>query len=219
MPVASETVGRIAGVGGRGRDDGGFGDDGGRGGRGRSRRVYRTGIWIALAPIVMMFVAFSSAYIVRRGLGDDWQPLELPSILWLNTVLLAASSLALERSRDCLNRGLPEGFNRWWSATTALGVAFPAGPAGSLVATGCSWRLSGQQSQQLVLLSADRRPRLALAGRRSGAAVRGLSGVACGPGPHPAHRGGCDRRLLAFPGRFVGLHLFAVSGLEVGKIV
>ena len=132
MPVASETVAKIAGVGGgRGRDDGGFGDDGGRGGRGRNLRVYRTGIWIALAPIVMMFVAFSSAYIVRRGLGDDWQPLELPSILWLNTALLAASSLALERSRDCLNRGLPERFNRWWSATTALGVAFLLGQLGA----------------------------------------------------------------------------------------
>ena len=128
MPVASETVEKVAGVGGgRGRDDGGFGDAGGRGGPQRNRRVYRTGIWIALAPIVMMFVAFSSASIVRRGLGNDWQPLELPAILWLNTALLVASSLALERARDCLNRGLRDGFSRWWSATTALGVAFLLG--------------------------------------------------------------------------------------------
>ena len=129
MPIAADTVEKVAvgGGGRRGPDAGDFRDGGGRGGSGRGRGVYRTGIWIALAPILMMFTAFSSAYIVRRGLGNDWQTLELPGILWLNTTLLAASSLTLEKARACLARGLAPGFNRWWSVTTALGVAFLLG--------------------------------------------------------------------------------------------
>lgn len=141
MPAAADTVEKVAtggGAGGPGGLDGGDFRDGGRRGPGRGGSVYRTGIWIALAPMVMMFVAFASAYIVRRGLGNDWQTLDLPRILWLNTLLLAASSLTMEKARASLGRGQAPGFNRWWSATTALGVAFLLG---QLVAW---WQLAGR---------------------------------------------------------------------------
>jgi cytochrome c oxidase subunit 3 len=146
MPAAADTVEKIAtGAGGGGPGAGDFRDDGGRGGSPRGRNVLRTGIWIALAPILMMFVAFASAYIVRRGVGNDWQTLDLPGILWLNTALLAASSAMLEKARGCLARGLAAEFNRWWSATTVLGLMFLLG---QLVA----WR---QLSAQGVYLASN----------------------------------------------------------------
>ena len=53
------------GGGGEGRSD--FG--------GRLRRC-RIGMAVALAPVAMLFVAFTSAYIVRQGLGEDWRSID-----------------------------------------------------------------------------------------------------------------------------------------------
>src|SRR5215510_7374424 len=55
----------------------------------------RLGLWMFLATVTMLFAAFASAYVVRRS-GSDWRPVALPSILWWNTAILAASSAAVE---------------------------------------------------------------------------------------------------------------------------
>jgi len=91
--------------------------DGGNGGRGdgsadygsRLRRA-RLGLAVAIAPIVMLFVSFTSAYIVRQGLPTldekthtyvrDWTPTPLPiALLLVNTALLQLSSMAAELAR------------------------------------------------------------------------------------------------------------------------
>src|SRR5712671_1047642 len=53
---------------------------------------YRIGIWVAMASILMLFTALSSAYIVRAASSSDWQPLKMPRILLLSTVLILISS-------------------------------------------------------------------------------------------------------------------------------
>ncbi len=83
--------------------------------RGRLRR-YRIGMFFALAAVVMLFVSFTSAYIVRQGVGTwsdasaryvtDWQPISLPAILWVNTVILLLSSFTLAMVRRTLVRKL-----------------------------------------------------------------------------------------------------------------
>lgn len=126
-----EAGGRGGGFAG-GRD--GFGDDGGRFGggfRGRPRevalRTYMTGMGLALGGITMVFAAFTSAYIVRRGMSNDWQPTEIHALLWWNSLVLVGSSLTLERARRFLRSGLRAAFRAWWSVTVALGLAFLAG--------------------------------------------------------------------------------------------
>jgi cytochrome c oxidase subunit III len=59
----------------------------------------RTGVWVGMAAIVMTFAAFSSAMIVRQGSAFDWQHFTLPSVLYVDTAALLASSLALEMAR------------------------------------------------------------------------------------------------------------------------
>ena len=50
---------------------------------------------ITLAGILMFFMAFVSAYVVRKGSpSEDWRHLDLPRILWLNTAILVASNYA-----------------------------------------------------------------------------------------------------------------------------
>ena len=58
-----------------------------------------TGIWVVLASITMTFAAFTSAVVVRQGGATDWHHLTLPRILYLNTLVLFASSFALEMAR------------------------------------------------------------------------------------------------------------------------
>jgi cytochrome c oxidase subunit 3 len=93
----------------------------------RTRRVYTTGIYLCLATITMFFMALASAFMVRKGLGGDWQNLALPQILWVNTAILIASSVTLEVARHRLAGGSVQEFRNWWAITTALGTLFLGG--------------------------------------------------------------------------------------------
>ncbi len=90
------------------------------------RQVNRLGLLVGLGGITMLFAAFTSAYIVRSG-GSDWAPLELPPILWLNTLLIVASSGTLEAARRSFAAGRLPSFRSWSAATAALGTGFLAG--------------------------------------------------------------------------------------------
>jgi len=106
----------------------GWGGDGSEG-RGANRRASFTGLFVLLAASTMVFAAFSSAFVVRRGLSDDWASLSKPPILFVNTVVLLASSIVLDQSRRALKSGDRSKFNLWWTAATALGMVFLAGQA------------------------------------------------------------------------------------------
>ncbi len=67
-------------------------------------RASRSGIWVGIFAITMSFAAFTSALFVREG-TTDWGHLALPSVLYLNTFVLLASSAALECSRRALAPG------------------------------------------------------------------------------------------------------------------
>lgn len=108
-------------------DGGPGGGDPGSCSRVLRERAYYTGIAVGIAGIVMLFSAFVSSYIVRRGLAGDWVALELPGILWFNSVLLLASSAALELARRGMARRNQAAFRTWWLAATGLGLAFLAG--------------------------------------------------------------------------------------------
>ncbi len=74
----------------------------------RLRRA-RLGLLVALTPILMVFVSFTSAYIVRQGLPTldpqtnllvkDWIPVKPPTLLLVNTFVLLLSSLGMELAR------------------------------------------------------------------------------------------------------------------------
>ena len=80
---------------------------GSRGPRERLQR-YRLGLFFALGGDLMFFIAIVSAFFVTKHSGhfdaynrwiNPWLPIEIPSILWLNTVVLLLSSLTIEFAR------------------------------------------------------------------------------------------------------------------------
>jgi len=88
--------------------------------------LVQLGVWMFLATVVMLFAAFTSAYIVRRS-ASDWTPIELPWILWVNTAVLVASGMALEGGRFASRRGKAMSARYGVSAAAGLGLLFLAG--------------------------------------------------------------------------------------------
>ncbi|MFZ0431586.1 MAG: cytochrome c oxidase subunit 3 [Candidatus Acidiferrales bacterium] len=99
-----------------------------------------TGVWIGVAAISMTFAAFTSAMIVREGASTDWQHFQLPRILYLNTLILLASSFTLQAARarlgsvsaslsgaPALARKLFSDGIHWLYVTAGLGALFVLG--------------------------------------------------------------------------------------------
>jgi len=92
-----------------------------------------TAIFVVMFAVIMMFAAFTSALIVRKGSSLDWQSFTLPSILYINTFVLVASSLTLEIARRRVAvfmgglKSRVESPARWLYVTLFLGLLFVAG--------------------------------------------------------------------------------------------
>ena len=133
---------------------GGGGDRGGNGSPDYGQRLRRTrlGLLVGLVSSTMVFVSFTSVYIMRRGLPTlddrtggyvrDWLQVNLPTgLLLVNTLLLVLSSITVELARRQITRqaalapvesipGISIGKERnfpWLGATVVLGLGFLTG--------------------------------------------------------------------------------------------
>jgi cytochrome c oxidase subunit 3 len=132
------------------------GGDDGRSGPGspdyrtRLRRA-RLGLLVALTPVLMLFVSFTSAYIVRQGLPTldprtnqmvrDWIPIQLPTLLLANTFVLLLGTVSIELARRQMKREVAlspaaslsgglfsdEKAMPWLGLTVLLGICFLTG--------------------------------------------------------------------------------------------
>jgi cytochrome c oxidase subunit III len=105
----------------------GAGDDGKRPRRENSSpKRYYTGMALGIVSILMFFMALASAFLVRRGNGN-WIPVHIPTLMWINTVVLLASSATLEMARHRLAQGRLSIYKNLWLLTTILGAGFLVG--------------------------------------------------------------------------------------------
>jgi len=88
--------------------------------------VVMTGLAFALAGITMLFVAFTTTYLGHLQTGE-WKPIPRPWVLWPDTVILLASSVAVEWGRRRLKVGDLVGLRRGLASGAVLGVVFLAG--------------------------------------------------------------------------------------------
>ncbi len=72
-----------------------------------------------LATVTMLFAGFTAAYFIRRT-GSDWHHVPLPSLVWVNTLLLIASSATVELASRRANPA-------WLRITLGLGLLFLVG--------------------------------------------------------------------------------------------
>lgn len=88
--------------------------------------LLRLGMWMFLGTVTMLFAAFTSAYIIR-GASADWRTIDLPAILWLNTVVILASSATLELARRSARSERWKEARTWMFITLIFGLAFLSG--------------------------------------------------------------------------------------------
>jgi len=82
--------------------------------------------WILLTAVTMLFAGLSSAYIVLRGV-PEWQNITMPNLVWANTVILLASSVAIEFARAAVRRNNAGGVKQWLAVSGILGIGFLVG--------------------------------------------------------------------------------------------
>lgn len=80
-------------------------------------------LWVGLASIVMMFAAFSSAFIVKRSQGN-WISFDLPVIFWYSTAVILLSSVTIMLSKKAFENRQMSAYKNWLIATLFLGVLF-----------------------------------------------------------------------------------------------
>ncbi len=80
-------------------------------------------LWVACASIMMMFAAFTSAYIVRQAAGN-WLEFRLPDIFFYNTIVILLSSVSLQGAYLAFRRGDTKMYRGLLVLTLILGLAF-----------------------------------------------------------------------------------------------
>lgn len=80
-------------------------------------------LWVAIVSLLMMFTALTSAYIVRRSAGN-WLEFSIPSIFYINTLVIVVSSLTLHAAYGAFKREAEGAYKSLLSVTFLLGIAF-----------------------------------------------------------------------------------------------
>lgn len=83
-------------------------------------------IWLFLGVVTMLFAGFTSAYIVRMSTGN-WEPISMPKILILNSIILIISSLLFELAKNAYKKQDIKRGNLFLKATWMGGMLFIAG--------------------------------------------------------------------------------------------
>jgi cytochrome c oxidase subunit 3 len=85
-------------------------------------------LWLFMATVVMLFGAWTSAYIVKRA-DTGWAEIALPWHFWVNTGVIALSSVTMFAATRAARKDNFELLKIMMSITTVLGVAFLVGQA------------------------------------------------------------------------------------------
>jgi cytochrome c oxidase subunit III len=83
-------------------------------------------MWLAMASIIMLFAALTSAYIVRKAQGN-WLEFRLPTIFWFNTLIILLSSVTMQRAVNAFKKYNQNAYRLWLTITFFLGTAFLIG--------------------------------------------------------------------------------------------
>lgn len=94
--------------------------------------LYMFTIVVVLVIVTITFGALIFAFIWRSQNSYLWKHLQIPSLLWVTTAILLASSIMLERARHSLKAGDRSGGLRFLRWTAGLGFLF-------LIGQGAAW--------------------------------------------------------------------------------
>lgn len=80
-------------------------------------------LWVGMASMLMFFGAFTSAYIVKQGAGN-WLEFVVPSIFYVSTAALLASSFILHMAFNAYKSGKEQVYKLGLVLSLILGFTF-----------------------------------------------------------------------------------------------
>ena len=83
-------------------------------------------IWLAIASIIMLFAAFTSAVLVREAQGD-WLRFHIPFIFWVNTAIIILSSVTMHWAVKSFRKYRLRQYRLAITSTFLLGCLFLVG--------------------------------------------------------------------------------------------
>jgi cytochrome c oxidase subunit 3 len=96
----------------------------------------RIGLWVFMAVVTSLFALFLSAYSMRMHHGVGWCHLTVPRIAWLNTVVLAGASIAMQLASSAVAHGRRPFAQTALVAAGVLSIGFLAGQVAAWQAIG-----------------------------------------------------------------------------------
>jgi len=80
-------------------------------------------MWVGIATMVMLFMGFTSAYIVRQEEGQ-WLVFDLPNILFVSTFIILMSSVSMVWATRSAKKDNQKGVKNGLLITLILGISF-----------------------------------------------------------------------------------------------
>jgi cytochrome c oxidase subunit 3 len=96
----------------------------------------RIGLWVFMAVVTSLFSLFLTAYSMRMHHSVGWCHLTLPRIVWLNTVLLAGASVAIQLASSAVANGRRNFAQAALLVAGVLSIGFLAGQVAAWQAIG-----------------------------------------------------------------------------------
>ncbi|MEQ9403714.1 MAG: cytochrome c oxidase subunit 3 [Cyclobacteriaceae bacterium] len=92
----------------------------------RSMNPQKFALWLFLASVVIIFMAFSSAYIVKKSVGD-WVYVDFPSLFRWTSVVIVASSISMHYAYLSAKRNNIKSIRISLLITAILAIVFVVG--------------------------------------------------------------------------------------------
>lgn len=83
-------------------------------------------LWLFIVSVIMIFAAFTSAYIVRKGEGN-WLDFELPAIFYYTSAIIVLSSITMQWAYYSAKKDNLDMLKIALVLTSVLGVSFLVG--------------------------------------------------------------------------------------------
>jgi cytochrome c oxidase subunit III len=80
-------------------------------------------LWVGLGSIIMMFAAFTSAYIVKRQ-QPGWTTFDIPRTFWYSSAVILISSVTVQLALKSFKEREMMRYRRFMTITAVLGLVF-----------------------------------------------------------------------------------------------
>ncbi|MEZ4909910.1 MAG: cytochrome c oxidase subunit 3 [Saprospiraceae bacterium] len=84
---------------------------------------HKFALWASMGSILMMFAAFTSAYIVKQSAGN-WLEFTVPKVFYFSTIIIILSSLVLHYSFKAFKAGKEKPYKLGLVIAFLFGIAF-----------------------------------------------------------------------------------------------